>query len=296
MKRLFSRFSTWAAVAGFLSLVLFVRAAGFEPPMPDPPLAPPRSPFSATIVASGIVEASRENTRVGVPFAGLVSSVEVAVWQRVKKGEILLRLDDAEPRAQCSVARAELAVREAELRRARRQYDRLKSLRSAPSVAAADVDASEDAALVAEALVDKARAAVEESEATLERYLVRSPIDATVLQVNVRAAEHAAPGSVDPPMVLGSIDELQIRAEVDEQLAAAIRSGARAVAYHRGHSESPLSLRFVRIEPYIVPKRNLTGASGERVDTRVLQVVFAFQKPPSLPTYVGQQVEVFIEE
>jgi len=296
MKRILSRLSTWAALAGFLSLVLFVRAAGFEPPMPDPPLAPPRSPFSATIVASGIVEASRENTRVGVPFAGLVSSVEVAVWQRVRKGEILLRLDDAEPRAQFSVARAELSVREAELRRARRQYDRLKGLRSRPSIAEADVDASEDAVLVAEALVNKARAALEESEAKLERYLVRAPIDATVLQVNVRTGEHAAPGSVDPPLVLGSIDELQIRAEIDEQLAASIRNGARAVAYHRGRPDRLLELRFVRIEPYIVPKRNLTGASSERVDTRVLQVVFAFQNAQGLPTYVGQQVEVLIEE
>ena len=54
-----------------------------------------------------------------------------------------------------------------------------------------------------------------------------------------------------------------------------------------------MPLRFVRIEPYVVPKRSLTGDSLERVDTRVLQVIYEFQRP-SFPIYVGQQVDVFI--
>jgi hypothetical protein len=50
----------------------------------------------------------------------------------------------------------------------------------------------------------------------------------------------------------------------------------------------------VRVEPYVVPKRSLTGESTERVDTRVLQVLYRFD-PAAMKVYVGQQVDVFVE-
>jgi len=55
-----------------------------------------------------------------------------------------------------------------------------------------------------------------------------------------------------------------------------------------------VELEFVRIDPYILPKRSLTGDNSERVDVRVLQVIYRF-KPPAFPVYVGQQMDVFIE-
>jgi HlyD family secretion protein len=53
-------------------------------------------------------------------------------------------------------------------------------------------------------------------------------------------------------------------------------------------------LSFARIEPYIVPKKSLTGDNTERVDTRVLQIIYRFEPPP-FPVYTGQQMDVFIE-
>jgi hypothetical protein len=50
----------------------------------------------------------------------------------------------------------------------------------------------------------------------------------------------------------------------------------------------------VRFEPYVVPKRSLTGDSTERVDTRVLQIIYALD-PAALPVFVGQLMDVFIE-
>jgi hypothetical protein len=44
----------------------------------------------------------------------------------------------------------------------------------------------------------------------------------------------------------------------------------------------------------VIPKKSLTGGSTERVDTRVLQVIYQFD-PPNRPLYVGQQVDVYIE-
>jgi HlyD family secretion protein len=53
-------------------------------------------------------------------------------------------------------------------------------------------------------------------------------------------------------------------------------------------------LRFIRFEPYVLPKTSLTGDSAERVDTRVLQVIYSFNRG-KLPIYVGQQMDVYIE-
>ena len=51
---------------------------------------------------------------------------------------------------------------------------------------------------------------------------------------------------------------------------------------------------MVWVEPMIMPKKSLTGDSTERVDTRVLQVIYSFD-PTQLHAYVGQQMDVFIE-
>lgn len=49
------------------------------------------------------------------------------------------------------------------------------------------------------------------------------------------------------------------------------------------------------MEPFVVPKKSLTGDTTERVDTRVLQVIYKFDPAGQTPLFVGQQVEVFID-
>jgi multidrug resistance efflux pump len=124
---------------------------------------------------------------------------------------------------------------------------------------------------------------------------VRASVDGTVLQVKVRPGEFAMAGPLaEPLMLLGRTDVLHIRVDVDENEASRVRPGAAAVAYVRGNNSIRADLKFVRIEPYIVPKRSLTGDTTERVDTRVLQVLYSFD-PKGLPVYVGQQMDVYID-
>jgi hypothetical protein len=82
--------------------------------------------------------------------------------------------------------------------------------------------------------------------------------------------------------------------DIDENDAWRVKPGAKAVAYVRGSSDLSTPAQFVRFEPLVIPKRSLTGNSAERVDTRVLQVLFAFPRD-KLPVYVGQQMDVMIE-
>jgi hypothetical protein len=85
-----------------------------------------------------------------------------------------------------------------------------------------------------------------------------------------------------------------VRVDIDETNAPRIRPGSKAVAHLKGDSTKCFPLLFLRIDPYVVPKRNLTGDNTERVDVRVLQVIYRFQ-PPAFRVYVGQQVDVFID-
>ena len=55
-----------------------------------------------------------------------------------------------------------------------------------------------------------------------------------------------------------------------------------------------MPLRFRHFEPYVIPKKSLTGSSVERVDTRVLQVVYTIERT-DLPIFIGQQMDMFIE-
>jgi len=126
--------------------------------------------------------------------------------------------------------------------------------------------------------------------------VVRAPIAGTILQVNVRAGENVSTAATTASIVLGDIDEVQVRADVDEQVAPRVKPGARAVGYLKGDSARPIAMEFVRIEPFVVPKRSLTGASIERVDTRVLQVIYRFPNSRTQTVYVGQQLDLFIEE
>ena len=95
-------------------------------------------------------------------------------------------------------------------------------------------------------------------------------------------------------MLLGNVEPLHVRVDIDENDAWRVRPEAPAVAFMRGNREIKAPLQCVRFEPYIVPKKSLTGDTTARVDTRVLQVLYRFHRG-DLPVYVGQQMDVFIE-
>ncbi len=66
------------------------------------------------------------------------------------------------------------------------------------------------------------------------------------------------------------------------------------MGYVRGNSSICFPLKFVRVEPLLVPKQSLTGSTSEQTDTRVLQVIYSFECK-DLPVYVGQFIDVYIE-
>jgi len=148
---------------------------------------------------------------------------------------------------------------------------------------------------IARAQVALAEREVQRLRTDIDRLTVTAPMDGLILQSNIRVGEYAQSGPLAKPlMVFGSVSVLNVRTDVDEHEAWKVRPDAAAHATVRGSSGTRIPLRFVRFEPYVVPKKSLTGDSTERVDTRVLQVIYQVDGD-RVPLYVGQQLDVFIE-
>lgn len=128
----------------------------------------------------------------------------------------------------------------------------------------------------------------------LSQLTVTAPRDGTILQINNYPGEYIASTPTTAPILFGATHALQVRVDVDEINASHVHPGAAAIANLKGDSTRKFPLQFVRIDPYMIPKQSLTGNNSERVDVRVLQVIYRFD-PPSFPVYAGQQVDVFID-
>ena len=305
---LFRQATFYIAIAGFIGVFLLVRQMQQRPPAPPPAVEPARSPFTASVAATGILEAARENVKIAAPKAALIQKVAVLVGSKVKTGDTVIQLDDREARARLNTLRAQIEALRAGLKADRvMQADAADQLTRAEKLAKDNVISVDERkrrefavqnwdARIAKTEADIAamEAQLQQSQTELDLLTIRAPRDGTILQVNVRAGEFAGTTPTEPLMILGEVDKLQVRAEVDEQNAPLVEAGRPAVAYLKGDTQKKLPLRFVRIEPFVIPKRSLTGDSAERVDTRVLQIIFELDRP-EVPLYVGQQVDVFIE-
>jgi HlyD family secretion protein len=285
----------YLALAGIGATAVMASRMSATAPETPPPVDPSPKPYEVSVAASGIVEALSENVAIGVPEAGLVTKMHVKVWDTVKEGQPLFTLDDRELGAQLRVNLANSSVAQATLAKLQDQLDRLQKVNDPRAVSRDEVRTKENEVNVARAQLEAAQAQVAQNLVCLGRLTVRAPRDGTVLQVNIRPGEYAAVSPKNAAMVLGDMDQLQVRADVDEQNASRLQQGQTATAYLKGDTTKPIQLQFVRIEPYVVPKTSLTGASTERVDTRVLQVIYAFSRPEDRPVYVGQQVDVFVK-
>lgn len=295
-----------AGVFGMSQVLQQIRAQ--DNGIPPPPVKPPEKPPGTRLAATGIIEAREENVAIGTPIPGLVTQVLVKVSQQVDKGAPLLQLDDRELQAQLLQAKAAVAVNQAQvgvaqaqLGKAQDNLDRLKSIPDQRAISqddlrnrTNDVKVAEAQLASSEAQSKAAQAEVEQIRLLMERLTIRAPRPGTILQVNIREGEYASIQNRLAPMILGDLDKLQVRADVDEQNAVRVRKGDAAIAYVKGDSEHGYPLKFVRIEPFVIPKQSLTGASTERVDTRVLQIIYELSVPEGTRLYVGQQVDVMI--
>lgn len=284
-----------AALLGIIFVIRTVIAGSVPPPVAPPVVEPARAPFPRFVAGSGIIESISENIAIASPLAGVIKEVFVKAGDHVSKGQPLFSLDDRDSRAELAVRRAQVEKAKAQLVDAQTQLGLYKGVNDPGAIMRGELAKRESAVAVAKAGVEEAESQVLATETTLERMTVTSPIDGAVLQSKARVGEFAPAQVMSTPlMVVGTITPLAVRVDIDENDAWRVEAGKAARGTLRGNTEISFPLTFVRFEPYVVPKRSLTGESTERVDTRVLQAIYSFEQG-DLPIYVGQLVDVFIE-
>lgn len=154
--------------------------------------------------------------------------------------------------------------------------------------------------VIAAAGVEQAQAQVEQAQTIIDLLAVRAPVSGTILQVNVRPGEFVSLSPTQSLIVMGNVRPLHVRVSIDEEDLPRLKLNAPARGKLRGDvKQREIPMTFVRIEPYVIPKVSLTGINIEKVDTRVMQVIYAVDPEHPLvkerKVLVGQLLDVFID-
>lgn len=277
-------------------------------PDQQPPKATGELANASRVAGSGLVEPSSEIIDIGSALSGLITDLRVQPGDRVEKGQPLFLVDDraararlAEANAAIGEARAAIAEAQAAQSTASQQLALYRNLDDPAAVSRAEVIRAEGDAAAAKTRLDLARARLSAAQAQagsarteLGRLTVRAPITGEILAVNIRPGEFVATqvGNSQPFIQMGETNPLHVRVDIDENEAARVELGADAVVSPRGAAQIQAKAQFVRAEPLVVPKRQLTNSAAERVDVRVLQIIYAL--PQGDAFRVGQQVDAFI--
>ncbi len=283
------------AIVAVIFVIRTVIMGSMPPPIAAPVVQPAQAPYERFVAGSGIIEASSENIAIASPLAGVIKEVFVRAGDKVSVDQPLFSLDDRAILAELLVNEAQVTKAKASLADAETQLSIYRGVKDERAITRGELLKRESALLLAQAGVAQADATVMSSRTTIDRMTIRSPLNGEVLQLRARVGEFApAQIMITPLMVVGTVYPLGVRVDIDENDAWRVESGRPGLATLRGNTALSFPLTFVRFEPYVVPKRSLTGESTERVDTRVLQVIYSFDRG-TLPIYVGQLVDVFIE-
>lgn len=311
----FSRFGLPVlAVLGLAFAAWVVLSGKPDRSMTEPPVSPPQVPAAqrgGTVSGAGLVEPSSELVQLSPLVPGVVSRVTVTAGDRVVAGQLLLALDSRDAEAALREAEAArgyadkaIASARVDVANARRQLELLLGVSDPAAVAEQQrLDrrqalASADARLaLAEADRARADAAIASARTEIARREIRAPRAGEILQVRTRPGQYVTagpgPNSADPPITMGETRPLHVRVDVDETEIGRVAPGADAMVSIRGPGARQVLARFVRLEPLVIPKKSLTNQANERVDVRVLQLIFAL--PDDAAGFaVGQQVDAFL--
>jgi len=205
-------------IAGFLFLKDYLNP-GIEVQLATASLTSPAQ-ANAVLTASGYVVARRK-AAVASKGTGTLMFLGVEEGDRVKKGQVIARLEDSDVAATLQRARENLRVAEADLKDAKQSLERERILLNEGVVAQAEFDAAEARYNRVVASIDAAKFAVKEAEVAVENTRIVAPFDGTVLKKNADVGEIVAPlagaaSSRAAVVTIADMSSLEVDADVSE--------------------------------------------------------------------------------
>jgi len=252
-------------------------------------------PFKSFIAGTGIVETESKNITIGSPVSGVIKKVYIQSGDKIQKGMLLFEMDDTILQSSILIAQAEIKAAEAKFTSAKDHFDLIKNFKKASPqmVTKQRYIEAQDRFLEAKALFTVSKTKLTALKDQLKLYKVYSPIDGVVLRSEISKGIFLNTHS--NTLVVGS-GRLNVRVSINEFDIAKFKPGTKAIAVVRGNSREKIDLTYAYTIPYVVPKKNLTGNSTERTDTRVLKVIYNVKRiTKTFPLYAGEQLDVFIQ-
>jgi len=175
---------------------------------------------NAVLTASGYVVARRK-AAVASKGTGTLVYLGVEEGDRVKKGQVIARLEDADVSASLQRAKENLRVAEADLKDAKQSLERSRILLKEGIIAQAEFDSAEARYQRVVASIDAAKFAVREAEVAVENTRIVAPFDGTVLKKNADVGEIVAPlagaaSSRAAVVTIADMNSLEVEADVSE--------------------------------------------------------------------------------
>jgi HlyD family secretion protein len=263
--------------------------------------AAPKSPYVA--IANGKADVEGGVIQVAARTAGVIRDVYVHEGDEVKKGQILARLEDDEPRLQAASAEADVRQAKAQvdllkvqISTAHREYDRLQGLIATNFVARQKVDQAQDAIRQAEAQLEAQQAVIAAAQAKAnqaayieELTIIRAPADGRIVR------RYANPGAGASTLNVSNMFDLEpraphiVRAEVSEASLPYVEIGQNVQLAPESDPSKVFTGQVIRRSGVFGARKLQSDDPTEKTDERVVEVVVGADQTPFL---IGQRVLV----
>ena len=241
------------------------------------------------ITANGYVVA-RTKASVAAKISGQLEYLGVSEGSRLRKGDVLARIESGDQQAALAQARAAQAQAQASLEQGRRDLERAQRLATEQVLSAADLENARTRVDVLAAQLGQARAQVQLADVGLENTRVRAPFDGTVLRKDAEVGEIVAPASAGGSLTRTSIvtmadlATLEVEVDVNEAYIAQIRNGQAARITLDAYPDTSFAGRVRQVVP-----------TADRQKATVLVKVSILDRDPRIVPEMGAKV-VFLRQ
>jgi len=222
-----------------------------------------RGNVEETVLATGTIEAS-SLVSVGAEVSGRIKSLNVALGDDVKTGEVIAEIDSLNQENAVKAAEASLAnieaqksIQQASLAQARVALERAEKLNPQKLISDADYQAAQLGVQTAEgqlqaidAQIQQAEISVDSAKLNLDRTRIVAPSDGTIVAVAVEVGQSVNANNASPTIVkIANLDRMVVKAEISEADVPRVKPGQKVYFTILGDPDKRIDATLRAVEP-----------------------------------------------